>query len=224
VIVGRPSTREFIRIVENAHLPNCPVNREDIIAAEDIFGPEIGSLKGKTVRTKSPKVEEERLGIPASILSKYREATICADIMHVNGTPFLITVSKHIHFGTVEAIPSRRLSDIWKAVKGVVKLYQQRGFKVTWALMDHEFQPLRADLAELGVGLNETGRNEQVPQVERYIRTIKERARATYNMMPFKRMPPILVIEIIKTASFWLNAFPYTNGISDRMSPRTIVT
>ena len=224
VMIGRPSTREFIRIVENGHLPNCPINREDIIAAEDIFGPDVGSLKGKTVRTKAPRVEEKREGLPASILSRYREVTICVDIMHVNGIPFLLTISKHIHFGTVEALPNRKLPAIWKAVKGVVRLYQQRGFKVKWALMDNEFEPLRMDLAELGVGLNETGRDEHVPQVERYIRTIKERARATYNMLPYQQLPSTLVIETIKTAVFWLNAFPYEKGVSDRMSPRTIVT
>jgi hypothetical protein len=43
-------------------------------------------------------------------------------------------------------------------------------------------------------------------------------------MLPFKQMSPILVIEMIKAAVFWLNAFPITNGVSDQLSPRTIVT
>jgi hypothetical protein len=46
-MIGRPSTSSFMKIVENNLLPNCPVTRRDIAMAEDIFGPDIGSLKGK---------------------------------------------------------------------------------------------------------------------------------------------------------------------------------
>lgn len=48
--IGCPSTKQFICIVTSNQLPNCPVTRADIIVAEHIFGPDIGSLKGKMVR------------------------------------------------------------------------------------------------------------------------------------------------------------------------------
>ena len=48
--IGRPSTKQFIRIVTSNQLPNCPITKADIMAAEHIFGPDVGSLKGKTVR------------------------------------------------------------------------------------------------------------------------------------------------------------------------------
>jgi hypothetical protein len=50
--VGRPSTKDFLRIVARNQLPNCPITQDDILVAEDIFGPDIGSLKGKTARHK----------------------------------------------------------------------------------------------------------------------------------------------------------------------------
>jgi hypothetical protein len=49
--IGRPSTRSYIHIIDNNLLPNCPVTRHDVIAAEDIFRPNLGSLKGKTTRS-----------------------------------------------------------------------------------------------------------------------------------------------------------------------------
>jgi hypothetical protein len=45
--VGRPSTKDFLRIVARNQLPNCPITRDDILAVEDIFGLDISSLKGK---------------------------------------------------------------------------------------------------------------------------------------------------------------------------------
>jgi hypothetical protein len=224
VLIGRPSLREYLQIVKHGLLPNCPINQEDIMAAEDIFGPEVGCLKGKMARKKAPIVEENRYGIPASILSRYRDITLCVDVMYINGISFLVTVSKHIHFGTVEAMPNRKAPALLKAIKSVLKVYKQRGFRIIWALMDNEFAPLRGDLAEMGIGLNEAGRDEHVPQVERYIRTIKERTRATYNSLPFTRVPAILVIEMAKASVYWLNAFPYKKGVSKQLSPRTIVT
>ncbi len=55
-VIGRPSTRDFVKIVESNLLPNCPVTTRDITTADDIFGPNIVSLKGKTVRRKGEHV------------------------------------------------------------------------------------------------------------------------------------------------------------------------
>jgi len=223
-LIGRPSTRELIAYVENGSLPNCPVNREDILRAESIFGPDLGSLQGKTVRKRSPKVGEIRQTLPPSILSQYKNVTLYVDVAFVNKIPFLISLSKHIHFGTVEAIPKRQLPHLKQGIEAIDKVYKMRGFKVQFAYMDNEFAPLRGALADLGIGLNETARDEHVPQIERYIRTIKERVRATYNTLPFKQMPPFLVIEMVKAAAYWLNSFPYDKGVSKDLSPRTIIT
>ena len=49
-IMGRPSMHSYIKLVEKNLLPNCPITCKDILAAEDISGPDISSLKGKTIR------------------------------------------------------------------------------------------------------------------------------------------------------------------------------
>ena len=47
--IGNPTAHEFMKIVSSDLLPNCPITREDIKAAKDIFGPDVGGIKGKTV-------------------------------------------------------------------------------------------------------------------------------------------------------------------------------
>jgi hypothetical protein len=146
--------------------------------------------------------------------------------MHINGIPFLVTTaSKHIHlFGTVEAMENKKIPAILKAVQHVASIYKQRGFHITWAFMNNDFQSLRGELADMGIGYNEAGRDRHVPQIEQYIQTVKERMRATFNMLPFTNMPSILMIEMVWAAVFWLNAFPYKKGMSTNLSPQTMVT
>lgn len=46
------STRAFLKVIENKLLPNCPFTKQDILAAEDMFGPSVAALKGKTTRRR----------------------------------------------------------------------------------------------------------------------------------------------------------------------------
>ena len=223
-MVGRPSDTDFIKILKTSSLPNCPVSPQDVLIANELFGPDVGSLKGKTTRRASPIVDSPMSVDLTTILKHYGEVTLCVDFMYVNKVPLLVTLSRNIKFGTMEAVADRKEATILKCIKGVVILYRKAGFKVTTALMDGEFVPLRSGLAELGLRLNETSRDEHVGDIERYIRTVKERMRAIYNTLPFQKIPARLVIEMAKTAVFWLNAFPTAGGASRQMSPRTIVT
>ena len=57
-------------------------------------------------------------------------------------------------------------------------------------MADNQFESLRGDIADLGANINVVSRDKHVPEIERYIHTIKERVRATHNMTPFKFIPP----------------------------------
>ena len=99
----------------------------------------------------------------------------------------------------------------------------KRGFKISTLLMDRQFESIRGDLAEMQINLNTVSNDEHVPEVERYIRTIKERAHCVYNTLPFRRIPTRMIIEIVYHSVFWLNSFPAEDGISPKLSPCAIV-
>jgi hypothetical protein len=219
--IGPPSLQQFLSILDNNQLPNCPVTRQDALIAEAIFGPDLGSLKGKTSHRPPEQVQIHLNDLPADIMKEYCEVTLCGDIMYVNKIPFLITISRHIHFGTVEMIANRQMATILKGIKAVISIYRQQGFTVKHILLDGEFEPLREPFAENGIQLNTATNNEHVPEIERYIRTLKE---FFYNTLPFEYMAPRIIIEMVKTSNFWLNAFPYQNSISKVISPRQIIT
>jgi Reverse transcriptase (RNA-dependent DNA polymerase) len=222
--IGHPSTKDFEKIVELGLLGECPINIVDIKNAEQIFGPSLHGLKGKTVRKSNLVVEIRNNHIPVEIMNKCENMVICGDIMFVNKIPFFITITRGLNFGTVETLQNRKVDSIINAMKNVKQVYDKRGFKLGTALLDGEFEVIRGKLAEMGMELNCTSRGEHVPEVERYIRTVKERVRCMVNSTPFKTLPKVMLIEAVKGSVFWINSVPSNNGVSNTMSPRQIMT
>ena len=100
--------------------------------AEYIYGTRISHLKGKTVRRKIQHVEPVNItSVPQTILDKYKEVTICCDLIHINGIGFLNTISRHIIFATGSMIKNRKVDNIADGITQVHKLYLQRGFNIT---------------------------------------------------------------------------------------------
>ena len=224
-IIGRPSMWDYIRYVENNLIPNCPVTRRDIVAAEHIFGPDIGSLKGKTTRKRPIGVGlYDHTPIPPGVMEQYRDIILAVDVLYVNKLPFIATISRYIRFGTVEFLRNQKSTTLAEHIKQVNRLYRQRGFRPIYALMDGQFEPLRGDLAKMGLQLNTVSNDEHVPEIERQIRTLKERTRAIYCTLPFRKIPRRLIIEMLYAANYWLNMFPRKGAISSTMSPRTLLT
>ena len=140
--------------------------------------------------------------------------------MFVNKVPFFVTKSRGLQFTTVEALPNRRVSTINSVLDTVLALYKSRGFIVDSLFADYEFEILRP----WHPNLNTTAADEHVPDIERHIRTIKDSTRSTYRMLPFRYIPRIMLIHLVKNAVFWINAVPTNDGITRRFSPRYIMT
>ena len=79
--IGRPSDRRLKEIIAARALPNCTVTEQDVDNARLIFGPDIGSLKGKTVRKNADHVELKLSSVPSELIRRHKAVTICLDIM-----------------------------------------------------------------------------------------------------------------------------------------------
>jgi hypothetical protein len=226
VPVGRPELKDFLRYLDGNSLPNCPINRQDAINAHAIFGRDIGSIKGKTTRRKLKGIlGSVANNLPKEIIETYRDVTLCIDIMFVNKIPFFLSISRKIRFITVEVLNNRKQASLIKALRPIYGIYRKQGFRISNILGDSEFECTRGAVAtDLRSELNICGEDEHVPDIERCIRTLKERTRCTYNVTPFDHFPPRMIIEMVFLSVFWVNAFPHKFGVSQTLSPRTIVT
>ena len=218
------STANFIRVIEGNLIPNCPVTRRHILDAELIFGPSVSNLQGKTVRRRPKAVEIELIPVPEEILKRYREVILCIDVMFLNELPFLVTLSVDLYFGTGQLLLRNNDPHIVDGMKKVRSVYKARGFNVTVVKADRQFESIRPQLADMGMTLNTVAAGEHVPEIERYIRTVKERCRCKFNMLPFKKHPTRMNAENVYDSISWLNAFPPRNYIHPVYSPRVLLT
>ena len=123
VTMGWPSTATFVETLKNNGLLNCPVTPADVEAAEQIFGPDIRSLKGKTTQRNLPVIDSAITPIPASVLEWYHNVTLCIDIMYINRVAMMISVSRNIKFATIEVIPSNKTAILVNGMKGILQMY-----------------------------------------------------------------------------------------------------
>jgi hypothetical protein len=115
-IIMCPGSREFMDLSIN-HIRNCPINKQQIQTAENIFGPNLGSLKGKTTYHAPPHVVGHITLVPHDILANHRNIHLTVNIMCINKIPFLITYSRSLRFTTVEFLDNCQTPTIAKSCK-----------------------------------------------------------------------------------------------------------
>jgi hypothetical protein len=217
VMMAHPTDERLKHVVSNTNVvPNCTFNATDLTNAHAIYGPDRGGLRGKTVRKRPEPVRPEFITIPQDLYEKVVNVTLTADVMFVNGLPFLITQSRGIRLLTIEFLPSRTAEQLSKSLLKIARM-------IRTCLMDMEFECFQEAIDYLLI--NCTSAREHVTDIERSIRTVKERSRSVVSELPYADcMPDQMVIHLLYFVCMWINAFPSENGVSTQYSPREIVT
>ena len=154
-------------MVREKLITNCPVTVQDVENANRIFGPDLANLRGKTIRTKPEHVRIEYVQIPRDFVELHKYVTLVADVMFVNGLPFLVTSSRGISLVTIEYLKSRTAKRLIDTLERVIRIYSKAGFIVQTALMDMEFEKLKDKLPN--VTLNTTASREHMGEIEKKI-------------------------------------------------------
>ena len=89
--MGSPSTADLKKAMLTNQIKNDPVTAEDVTLAERIYGPDLGTLKGKTTRRKPVPVVSDQVEVPPEIYSNNEDLVMSIDVMFVNG---MMTMAK----------------------------------------------------------------------------------------------------------------------------------
>ena len=222
--IGRPGREEFEQILRRNLIRNCPVTPDDAKRALVIYRPDVATLKGKTTRqAAAARVPTfTAVPLPPPIAEHHRNITLCVDFLFVQGIGFFHTISRGIGFRTVSAVPNRSKATILRETRACLNLYEARGLSVRDIHADNEFECIREDIRP--VELDVVPADSHVGEIERSNRTMKEHLRTTVHGLPYKRLPRRMIVALMSDAARCLNQFPWANGISDTLSPATIVT
>ena len=222
--IGGPSQQKFETILDHGSILNCPVTKADAQRTNIIYGPDLAYLKGKTTEhPPSPHVATQvPTPLPTDIAKHHSNVTLCLDFFYMQCLPFVHAISRKIGYRQAVAVPDWDKEMMLSFVNKSIFEYTKRGFEVVDVHADKEFECLRESLGN--VSLEICGPDEHVPEVEHSIRTMKETMRATAHGLPYRRLPKLMIAELVAMATCCLNGFPKDDGVSEHMSPHSIVT
>jgi hypothetical protein len=139
-MLGNPSEKDYQGLVSRNLINNCPFSSSNVSNARAIFGPDLASVRGKTVRKKPAPVVGDYVAVPRMLVEANKVITLAADVFFVDGTPFLLTVGWHLKFVTAKHVPVQTATSLSKHIKQVLEVYGRAGFRVRTILMDGEFE------------------------------------------------------------------------------------
>ena len=163
--LGYPSVSDILEGIKNGRILNSPVLKQDFKNAIRIWGKDLGSIKGKTIRTKPDRVIVETINVSVD-----KEVVLCADIFYISGIcKFLLSISLRLTLLIATHLKDRTEASVREALMAHVSIYKSRGFAVKMILFDGEGAVASATtyLQETGITVNTTVKNEHIPEVER---------------------------------------------------------
>jgi hypothetical protein len=215
---GYPSPEEAIHLLQDGNVYGLPnFNRQDIIRAYDIYGIPVAYVRGKTTRQAIARAIVD----PEAIM-KERAQVIYADVMHVDGFKFLISVVEPLQLTIQAPLENETADHLGLALQGHLSLLRARGFQPTIVYVDPQsgFRALKNLFP--GVLIDDGGASDYVPKVDAKIKRIKELYRAVKNGLPWK-LPVALVKHLVCYAVGRIN-LRRTSALSTNMSPYRLFT
>ena len=98
---------------------NFHITDSDVTNDHTIFSPNLSGTRFNKVRQNPDRVVMYYVSVPREFLKLYKFVTLVADVIFVNITPLLITISYGIYFVTVQHVPSLTAKKLSKYLKGL---------------------------------------------------------------------------------------------------------
>jgi hypothetical protein len=92
-MIGNPSKKDYKGMVSGNLITNCPITTSNISNTRVMLGPDLGSIKGKTVRRTPAPMVADYVAVPCSLVETNKVITMAADVFFVDSTAFLLTIS-----------------------------------------------------------------------------------------------------------------------------------
>jgi hypothetical protein len=224
-LLGWPSTAAYKTYINNNLINNTATTADDINRAVQIYGKPLPILEGKMTRPKASivKANLKRAPLPISIKTKFQDIHLYVDFFFVNKMAFLLTKSGKLDFLTVEYMKTRTKGTITNAIKDAIAIYQSRGLRTAYIHGDGEFDMDKLRQSIDPIELITYGKNEHLAEIEREIRTCKERMRCTMRAFPYSRYTRLMTVHLVVSRVKLLNKFPRKGSACQTVGPAGLI-
>jgi hypothetical protein len=122
-MLGNPSKKDFKGMVSSNIIPTCLITRGNATNAQNICSPGLASIHGKTVHQTPTPVVGDYVAIPCKLVEANAAVTLAAKVFFVDGTMFLMTVSRNIRFIMAEHVPVQIAKSLCQHLERVLLVY-----------------------------------------------------------------------------------------------------
>jgi hypothetical protein len=215
---GYPSMGEATHLIMDGNVQGMPMLiKDDLIRAYEVYGEHPEYVRGKmTKRTVG------RMKIDVSRRSVEKSLRLSADVMHIDGDMFLISVTEPLNLTSQSHIENEGKLALGMALQGQLAVLRSRGFLPETVYTDPHstFRLMTQDFP--GVAIDVGGANDYVAKVDAKIRRIKETYRNVKLGLPWK-LPKVLVKDLVAYVVSRLN-IRRTTALSENVCPRVLFT
>ena len=194
--LGTPSMEDLKAMIRMNLIRYNPVTTKDINLAEKVYGPDVGTRKGKNTRRRPNPVVSTTIELPDELLDIHKEVTVSLDGLEINNVKFMTTIAHDLYYRTAQYISDTVKSEFERILNELCNLYRNGNFTLSEIHCDNQFRTVMSYWAaskDPPVRINYANPQEHVPRAERNNRVIQERVRAMYHHMPYNHLPHILV-------------------------------
>lgn len=220
-VLSHPSDVVLCTALDNGVILNCNLAASDLRNARKIFGAHCAAcIMAKMTRPAAAPSLSEPPTAPGQVV--HADIVFLLDVKN-RKVPYLFTVCGLSGFLICAKMASKVSTQLEMHLLRVVYFYRSHQHTVRTIRSDreHVFDSVRDPLAREGLQLLQTAPEQHEHRIERQVRVIKERFRATLFSLPYtlpRCLYPYLLIHVISS----LNMLPNVN--TGTRSPGEIVT
>ena len=140
--LGSLTVENFKNVLKQNLIKNCPVTIKDVEIAEDIFGPDISTLKGRSTRKKPPVIVNDQMEVPRELVYNWDNLTLCIDNMYVLGQIFLTAINTTIKYRSATHLQNHMARELYAGLNRILRNYNNAKYRVGHIHCNQEFKTI----------------------------------------------------------------------------------
>ena len=135
-------------IIRQNIIQNVPITVEDIDIAENIFGPDMTTLKGRTTRQRKKVVVDDFIEIPIELVNNNQELILFMYIMFINQQALFTKIDKDIWFYELVPLENIIKEYCYVALDVVMRHYNKAVSAIKVIECDDEFKSITDEVRD----------------------------------------------------------------------------